>query len=266
MKNRRAKKRGLQKRKPPLVRSIPNTPTRLYAIGDIHGCADEMNALLQFLKGSEGLNENDQVVFIGDYIDRGPASKDVIDQLIELRQSFPKTIFLKGNHEDMLLSFLGLGGHAGQAYLSNGGFEFFRSYQIQPLAEVSEILSQLPEGHKAFFEGLETGVVLAEFLFVHAGIRPARAIAEQNAHDLIWIRSEFTSAPHELGKTVVFGHTPYEDVLIHLPYKIGIDTGLVYGNKLTCVELVEGTLYQVDFGERDVRVSSLKDRLVSPPA
>jgi serine/threonine protein phosphatase 1 len=77
----------------------------------------------------------------------------------------------------------------------------------------------------------------------------------------MWIRSEFTTHEHSLGRTVVFGHTPFEDVLLHMPFKIGIDTGAVYGNKLSCVELVDGLLYQVEAGERDIRVHSLTERL-----
>jgi len=257
------KKRNKVKRPTLPIRTISERPKRLFAVGDIHGCLDELNVLLEFLRREQGIGQDDQLIFIGDYIDRGPASKQVLDRLIELKTEHPKTVFLRGNHEDMLLSYLGRGGREGEVYLSNGGFEFFRSYRIQPLSPISEIIAQLPIPHQRFLSELEVGVMLAEFLFVHAGIRPGVPLAEQAVHDLIWIRSAFTTEVHDVGRTVVFGHTPYEDVLIHLPYKIGIDTGLVYGNKLSCVELVDGQLLQVEFGEQDVKVASLKDRLGS---
>lgn len=244
-----------------MIRTIVDRPKRLFAIGDVHGCFDELSALINFLKEQQSLSQDDLLLFIGDYIDRGPASRQVLDLLISLRAEFPKTVFLKGNHEDMLLGYLGLGGHAGEMYLSNGGFEFFRSYRVAPLAPLSQIIGLLPAAHLEFLRSLDTCVTLAEFVFAHAGIHPEKSLAEQSPQDLIWIRSEFTKAEHTLGATVVFGHTPFEDVMLHLPYKIGIDTGIVYGNKLSCVELVEGELYQVEAGEREVRVYSLQERL-----
>jgi serine/threonine protein phosphatase 1 len=105
------------------------------------------------------------------------------------------------------------------------------------------------------------GVQVGEFVFVHAGVSPARSFDDQSEEDLMWIRQEFVQSEHNLGKTVVFGHTPFEDVLLNLPYKIGIDTGLVYGNKLSAVELVHGELLQIDRGDSSVRVSSLQERL-----
>ena len=113
------------------------------------------------------------------------------------------------------------------------------------------------------FKGLELGVMLAEFVFVHAGINPRVPLEQQSSHDVMWIRGDFTHAPHSVGKTVVFGHTPFEDVLLHLPYKIGIDTGLVFGNRLSVVELVHGQLYQIEQGETKVKSFSLRDRLGS---
>jgi len=246
-----------------VVRRIEAIPTRLFAIGDIHGCADELHALLTYIRTTLALGPTDLVIFIGDYIDRGLTSKGVIDLLVEFKEEFPSTVFLRGNHEDMFLSFLGLGGESGDSFLPNGGEQTLASYGIPPETPPLAVLSLLPEKHRRFFTSLEVGVSVAEFLFVHAGVRPGRTINEQDSHDLMWIRVDFTGHTHELGKTVVFGHTPFEDVLIHLPYKIGIDTGLVYGNLLSCVELVEGDLYQVDFGETRVKVASLRHRLGS---
>lgn len=219
--------------------------------------------VLDDLTKKQNAVKDDHFVFIGDYIDRGPDSRSVIDTLIKWKQDFPNTFFLKGNHEDMLLDFLGMGGSSGQVYLANGGSEFFRSYGIEPNGPLSEVAKSLPREHLRFFTGLELGVSVGEFLFVHAGINPLKALEDQEPHDLMWIRSEFIPREHNLGKTVVFGHTPFADVLVNMPFKIGIDTGLVYGNLFSVVELVNGTVFQVELGGDEVRVSSMRDRLNS---
>lgn len=243
---------------PAKIRVITDRPSRLYAVGDVHGCADELEVILTELTDKEAISSTDLVVFMGDYIDRGPASKAVVDQLLAFGKRFPHTVFLKGNHEDMLLDFLGVGGHLGENYLLNGGEEFFESYEIDPTGAVEGVAARLPAEHLNFIRSLEIGVSLAEFLFVHAGISPFRELDKQKSRDLMWIRRDFTTFEHNLGKTVVFGHTPYEDVMLHLPYKIGIDTGLVYGNKLSVVELVHGGLLQVERGEKTVSRGTLK--------
>jgi len=245
------------------IRRIDERPPRAFAVGDIHGCHAELSALLNFLKSEQGASPEDHFIFIGDYIDRGPQSREVIETLLQFKAAFPKTSFLRGNHEDMLMGFLGLGGQGGEFYLSNGGAEFFKSYGIEPHGPVSRLRENLPTEHLDFFKSLELGVSLGEFLFVHAGINPNLGIDEQRVRDLMWVRAEFVRNPHNLGKTVVFGHTPFDDVLLDLPYKIGIDTGVVYGNRLSAVELVHGSLFQVERGDTEVRVSSLRDRLDS---
>ena len=245
------------------IREIRERSARVFAIGDIHGCCDELDALLSSLRQDHGATEDDHYVFIGDYIDRGPNSRGVVDRLLAFKRECPRSIFLRGNHEDMLLGFLGLGGHAGEVYLTNGGVETFKSYGVEPNGPISQIRENMPKEHLDFYTSTELGVVIAEFLFVHAGVSPNASLTEQREHDLMWVRGEFIQNQHNLGKTVVFGHTPFEDVMLHLPYKIGIDTGLVYGNRLTAIELVEGTLFQVDKGDKEVLVSSLQDRLAS---
>lgn len=248
-----------------LIRTIAERSRRVFAFGDIHGCFDELERVLQFLFDKQSAGVEDQFVFIGDYIDRGPASRQVIERLLRLKEDVPKTVFLKGNHEDMLLDFLGLGGSSGEVYLANGGAEFFKSYGIVPVGPLSEIRAQLPEDHLEFLTGLEHGVSLGEFLFVHAGIDPQLELSRQKAHTLMWVRAQFIQKEHNIPKTVVFGHTPFEDVMLHMPYKIGIDTGLVYGNRFTIVELVEGDVYQIDRGGDEVYGSSLKGRLDGGP-
>lgn len=244
----------------PLIRTITDRPRRLFAIGDVHGCFDELFILINHLISEQGLAEDDLLLFIGDLIDRGPASREVIEYVHSLKEKWPRTVMLRGNHEDMLLGFLGMDGFGGDVYLPNGGVETLKSYGLNPYLQGAELAALLPPHHIELLQRLEYGVTLAEFLFVHAGVNPHTRLAQQDPHDFMWVRTEFTHAEHSFGKTVVFGHTPFEDIFLHLPFKLGIDTGLVYGNKLTAVELVDGDLYQIDFGEQEVVVSSLRER------
>lgn len=224
---------------------------RLFAIGDIHGCPDELTALLKAID----LDHRDTLIFVGDYVDRGPSAKDVIDVLIELKHHHSRGVFLKGNHEDMMLSFLGLPGRYGESFLYNGGIATLESYGIDELDDVTD---RLPFTHLDFLQNLETSHLRAPYLFVHAGVHPLRLLEEQDAEDMLWIRQEFIANPHELGHTVIFGHTPMRDVMLDLPYKIGLDTGLVYGGKLSCVEFTEGRCFQVSRGSRKVASRHIK--------
>jgi serine/threonine protein phosphatase 1 len=241
----------------PAVRIIKKRPRRLFAVGDIHGCVDEITTLIEYLTAKKDLNSEDLLVFMGDYIDRGRSSKGVVDLCLSLKAKWPDTVFLKGNHEDMLLDFLGLGGQGGDVYLANGGQAFFASYGIEPFGPLSDIIERIPKDHLEFFKGLELAVMVAEFLFVHAGVHPDKSLEQQDAEDLLWIRKEFVQGQHQLGKTVVFGHTAFNQVFVDLPYKIGVDTGAIFGNQLSIVELVHGDFYQVDLGERAVREGHL---------
>lgn len=225
---------------------------RLFAIGDIHGCVDELAAMLKAIAARSG----DKVIFVGDYIDRGPASCDVIELLLGYRSGPAETIFLKGNHEDMLLNFLGLPGRYGDAFVYNGGSQTLASYGcVEP--DPDELRVGLPDSHLHFFQGLKESYQSAPYMFVHAGIKPGRPLEEQSVEDMLWIRQEFVLSDHQLGLMVVFGHTPMRTVMVDPPFKLGIDTGLVYGGKLTCVELTEGVLYQVARGSHSVKKSAL---------
>jgi serine/threonine protein phosphatase 1 len=225
---------------------------RLFAIGDIHGCADELAVMLKAL-GPKG---GDTVVFVGDYVDRGPSAHDVITQLLELQSGEAETVFLKGNHEDMMLSFLGLPGHYGESFLFNGGEQTLASYGVSE-ATLDRAMERIPHRHLQFLRSLSTSYLHPPYLFVHAGILPTRQLEEQSVEDMLWIRQEFIFHPHQLDATVVFGHTPMRTVMVDMPFKLGIDTGLVYGGKLTCAEFSEGVLYQVGRGSRQVRTQPL---------
>jgi len=227
---------------------------RFFVVGDIHGCARELESLLAAL----GLVKDDTVAFIGDYIDRGPESRAVVDMMLALRaRADVATVFLKGNHEDMCLAYLGRAGQWGEAWRMNGGGATLRSYAVSPQATGAEAAAAIPASHVDFFAGLALRHVVDDFLLVHAGIRPLRALEAQESEDLLWIREEFITSRHDLPYTVVFGHTPQRRVLVDLPYKIGIDTGCVYGGRLTAVELRERVLYQVAYNEKQVKQSPL---------
>ncbi len=236
-----------------LRRKKKPTPTgRLFAIGDIHGCADELDTMLKTIRPAPG----DAIVFIGDYVDRGPSPHDVVEQLVELSHSGCETVFLKGNHEDMMLSFLGLEGNYGESFLLNGGLATLDSYGIDE-ADFAHATEQMPRSHLDFLGSLAVCYLRPPYLFAHAGVMPARQLEEQRVEDLLWIRQEFIASSHELNYIVVFGHTPMRELLVDLPYKIGIDTGLVYGGKLSCIELTEGLLHQVGRGSREPRTRRL---------
>jgi serine/threonine protein phosphatase 1 len=226
---------------------------RLFAIGDIHGCSIEVEALLGYLITVLGIDGRDKIVFLGDYVDRGPDSKGVIDILISFKNSFPNTVFLKGNHEDMMLDFLGYGGRLGVAYLRNGGQKCLESYSIPANDSVKDIVKKFPVNHLEFLQSLLNKTIIGDFLFVHAGVNPTLNILDQTEDDLFWIRDEFILQPHTFPYTVVFGHTPFKYLFLDLPYKIGIDTGLVFGNILSCVNLTEQRVYQVLRGSKGVK-------------
>ncbi|MDE0355125.1 MAG: metallophosphoesterase family protein [Deltaproteobacteria bacterium] len=233
---------------------------KCYVVGDIHGCLSELASLVESLP----LEHGDTVVFLGDYIDRGPDSKGVIDYLADLRgRDEHQTVFLKGNHEDMMLSYMGLSGRHGDAFLLNGGLDTLASYGVGAptespgAADGQRLLAALPPGHVEFLVRLDPWYFVDGFLCVHAGINPGRPWDEQIGEELIWIRHEFIVNPHPLPQTVLFGHTPMREVFFNLPYKIGLDTGLVYGNALSCLEVTGRTLYQIRNGAREVSVTDV---------
>ncbi len=206
----------------------------IYAIGDIHGCHAKLRRLLKRIDIDWS---RDRLVFLGDYIDRGPAAYAVVECLIDIRRRYPQTVFLKGNHEAMLLDYLS--GIRPMVFLANGGRRTLESYTVRRQAP-------FPKEHLDFFASLVLFHEAGEYVFVHAGVRPGVALTDQQAADLLWIREPFIGArnPAGPGRCVVFGHTPFDAPLIR-PDKIGIDTGAVYGRRLTCVRLPDITFYSV---------------------
>lgn len=210
---------------------------KIFAIGDIHGMKNEVIYLLKNIEFSD----EDKIIFLGDYIDRGYDSKGVIDFLLKFVREHPNTVFLKGNHEDMFLSFTE-GDFDQRIYFYNGGEATLKSYNI-PFCQYSYVKKYIPYEHIEFFNSLSLYYETKEYLFVHAGLLPGVPLSQQLPQDLLWIREKFIYSDYDFGKTVIFGHTVFDEPLI-MKNKIGIDTGLVFGGKLTSIELPSMKIYQ----------------------
>ncbi len=232
----------------------PRVPegVRIYAIGDIHGRVDLLDRMLNCIDADLASNpvRVGIEVYMGDYIDRGPASRDVVDRLVARTRTF-RAVFLKGNHEGYLTGFL-----ANPAILmdwqSYGGLETLMSYGITPSinadaatrAQLAAALDQaLPESHRQFIGNLQSSFTCGDYFFAHAGVRPGVALAKQREEDLLWIRQDFLLHEEDFGKIVVHGHTPVPQPDIR-SNRINIDTGAYATGRLTCLRLENN---RVDF-------------------
>lgn len=215
-----------------------------YAIGDIHGRADLLARMLDRLEQDFRAVDAEApiIVFLGDFIDRGPESRSVIDLVLTGRPHGFRRYFLKGNHEAAMLAFLD-DPVAGKAWLAHGGLETLASYDVRPLPtagsgasdfkRASQALAEcLPPSHRQFLDGLERYVMLGDYCFVHAGVDPARKLEAQTDADLFWIRRRFLEDTRKLPFKVVHGHTPSE-----APHedqrRIGLDTGAYFSGLLS---------------------------------
>lgn len=209
----------------------------IFVVGDIHGMVHLMEDILDQILFDP---EYDLLVFLGDYIDRGPHSDRVIEILLALGRETSSVVYLKGNHEQMFLDFLKGGDPL--LYLWNGGGSTLKSYGFKRREDGSyEVF--IPKEHLDFLFTFSVWAETDDYLFVHAGFKPGIPLDEQSEEDMLWIRHEFIYSMENFGKTVVFGHTPFAEPLI-LGNKIGIDTGAVYGGYLTCVQLPEKIFYR----------------------
>lgn len=216
---------------------------RLFAIGDIHGRLDLLDALLARLDDEGAREPGGQLIFLGDYIDRGPAIKEVVERLVAVRTERPASMFLLGNHEQVLAEFIASPERRAD-WLDWGGEETAASYgvprpeQKTPRA-LADALSQLmPPSHRAFLAQLAPSATLGDYFFAHAGVRPGVPLDLQSIDDLLWIRDAFHNARPDQrpDKVVVHGHHPVRKPL-DLGWRIAVDTGAVYGGKLTAVAL-----------------------------
>jgi serine/threonine protein phosphatase 1 len=224
----------------------------LYAVGDIHGrpdlLADILRQIEQDARASEAV-ERPTLVFLGDYVDRGPDSRAVVDMLLGGLPKGFETHFLKGNHEVILLDFLADAMRL-EHWLVNGGEATMRSYGVDtehlgrsgasPEKWRESFAEALPETHLRFFESLELSVSFGDYLFVHAGVKPGVPLAAQQEVDLIWIRGPFLNSAEPFGKIVVHGHTPGNEPVMR-SNRIGIDTGACFTNRLTALRLKDGS-------------------------
>jgi serine/threonine protein phosphatase 1 len=220
---------------------------RIYAIGDVHGrldCLLMMDAAIR-RDWARRTTENALVIFLGDYIDRGSDSRDVINILKQRGFAGLPARFLMGNHEDAMLSFLE-DARIGPAWTSFGGFATLASYGVKPIGGGDQnrmeqlrngLIQNLPDSHLDFLRSLELWIELGDYLFVHAGIRPGRALADQRREDLLTIREPFFAAS-SLPWRVVHGHTVIDKPVL-LPHRISIDTGAYASGVLTCA-VIEG--------------------------
>lgn len=201
--------------------------SKTFVIGDIHGCHQTLLELWSKIS----VTEEDTVVFLGDYIDRGPDSRQVVDEIMAIKKRLPRVITLMGNHEQMLLHFLE--GREEGPFLEVGGAETLASYGIVP---GRSDCAGVPRAHLDFFRELIPLWQNQEAIYVHAGLMPGRPLALQPKAWLFWAREEFLESDYDFGKPVVFGHTPFPRPHVG-KHRIGIDTGAVYGGHLTCLIL-----------------------------
>jgi serine/threonine protein phosphatase 1 len=219
---------------------------RIYAVGDIHGRYD----LLKLL--SSGIDQDMEQnpipsaieIYLGDFVDRGPESSEVIDWLAMPSPADTKSIGLMGNHEYTMLSFLADADKI-KDWAQFGGLETLRSYGIQTGRDISSAEAEnvrrafrelIPAHHLAFLRSLKPMIQIGGYTFVHAGLRPGIPLNRQNDHDLFWIRDEFLDYPGDFGTFVVHGHTPVEAPDLKAN-RLNLDTGAYITGKLTCAVL-----------------------------
>jgi serine/threonine protein phosphatase 1 len=225
---------------------------RVYAIGDIHGRPDLLQQIHEKIEQDVRAAppaERQIVVYLGDYVDRGLHSREVVDLLLDRPLPGFEAVHLRGNHDQQLLDFLA-NPATGAQWLRYGGDATLYSYGVraaeglpraQQLQAMSEQLREvIPQRHLAFFNGLRLVYEIGDYLFVHAGIHPEKTMTEQSIEDLLWIREEFLEADFDFGKVIIHGHSVTQRPEVR-DNRIGVDTGAVFSNTLTCLVLDGGT-------------------------
>lgn len=220
---------------------------RLYAIGDVHGrldCLARMHALIAD-DIARGRPADWRIIHLGDYVDRGPQSRQVLDFLIDAGARDPRILALTGNHDEGFLDFLA-DPLSGDLFIRYGGFETAASYGVvldvlngEALrASHRDLSAAVPGAHTAFLRALPRCLSFGDFFFCHAGVRPGVALAAQDARDLVWIRREFLDHPGLFDKVVVHGHTPHRAPQV-LPNRVNVDTAAFDTGRLTAL-VVDG--------------------------
>jgi serine/threonine protein phosphatase 1 len=212
------------------------TTPRQLAIGDVHGYKHKLEALIEKVAPTA----IDRVVFLGDLIDRGPDSRGVIDFVLAFCRRYPKTVVLRGNHEDLLLRCLDDPTKLA-LFLRNGGTNTLNSYGGK------SYLNFMPPEHLDFLRSRPLYHLADSFLFVHAGLYPDVLLENQEEQDMLWIRNDFLNSDFDWGPVVVTGHTPQLKP-VNLAKRIVLDTGVCYPEyglgKLTCCDVLTRTFWQ----------------------
>ncbi|MCB8874389.1 metallophosphoesterase [Acidisoma silvae] len=216
---------------------------RVYAIGDVHGCVAAHAGLLEQIAEDVAARPVEEaiVIHMGDLIDRGPDSATVLERVARGSPIGGDFINLRGNHEELCLAALTQGGEAAALWRRNGGETCLADWGVPLKAPPEEWAAYVPPEQMAVMQEERIFHRVGGYFFAHAGVRPSVPLAAQDAHDMVWIREPFLSWPSPLEAVVVHGHTPKElpEVRVH---RIGIDTGAVYGGRLTAVVLEEDRL------------------------
>jgi serine/threonine protein phosphatase 1 len=236
---------GRRRSRGPVVPPRAPEGTRVYAIGDIHGRADLLRDMHQLIHEDAYARQcpRNVVVYLGDYVDRGPDSAEVIDILLDEKLPGFESVHLAGNHEDTVIRFLS-DITVAPLWLEYGGSATLYSYGVKPpnmtetdlVRAQAELLERLPERHLRFMRDLGLCHVEGDWFFVHAGVKPGIPLEAQQRQDMLWIRGEFLGCDADFGKIIVHGHTvsAAPDVRRN---RIGIDTGAFMTGCLTCLVL-----------------------------
>ena len=226
----------------------PPDGTAVYAVGDIHGRADLLERLHEQIAADAATRPERRkvLVYLGDYVDRGMQSRDVIDLLLDPPEDGLQRVHLKGNHEDAMLQFLE-STEIGPSWLAFGGDATLFSYGIDVFGQAPDgvdklehirlqLLERLPQAHRRFLESLSLYHVEGDYCFVHAGLRPGVPLEKQTPEDMMWIRDDFLYSRREFGGVVVHGHSIESEPVV-MKNRIGIDTGAFATGVLTCLVL-----------------------------
>ena len=234
--------------------------SQVFAVGDIHGCKDLLDIIhRKIIDASKNKEGEKLLIYLGDYIDRGPNIKDTIQTLIDFNPIDFKKIFLLGNHEQMLLEFISESKNSPYVWIANGGLETLNSYAhdlsnyIDDTMHLSfdkkirnEFIKLIPLSHMDFFNQLILNYTWEDYFFVHAGINPDISLEMQEKETMLWTREKhFFNPTMEYEKIIVHGHTPREKIE-KLPCRINLDTGSFYSGKLSCLLIEDQQLSFMD--------------------
>ncbi len=234
---------------------------RIFAIGDIHGCDDELGVLWDYLTGELSLSADDLVIFLGDYVDRGPSTRGVLERLVGIKRAYANTYFLRGNHEDMWLSFFKPVSSTTEElkFFLNGCDETLLEYPgIRDDMTAEEKQLAIDKSHISFIAETVLGIRIGKLFFSHSSMNPNCTLENQSPKDVLWTRANSVLG-HYTGYFIIHGHTPVEQIVFTPGYYLNIDTKCFKGGSLSCVELRSGATIQVRNRSLELTVGQIKD-------